>query len=123
MTETKDDCRQRTTPTPPTMRVATHGDPRRELTLLIHLLTGSGHALSRPLAQMTREYCRVSARAALTMATMAPMVRNVTKPSPKDDRATSVIGVADATKDARFAAPNSTATNGTTMNTMPIAAE
>src|SRR5215470_1044014 len=50
-----EDWKHRMVASAPTISVATHGAPRRESTLVTHVLTGSGQALSRPLAHTIRE--------------------------------------------------------------------
>jgi hypothetical protein len=67
-----EDWKQRMVASTPTISVATHGAPRRESTFSIHVLTGSGQALSRPLAHTIRENCKVMATDALKIAISAP---------------------------------------------------
>src|SRR5215831_652977 len=66
-----EDWKQRMDASTPTISVATHGAPRRGSTLAIHELTGSGQALSRPLAHTILANCNVMATEALKIAITA----------------------------------------------------
>src|ERR1700759_4634448 len=114
------DCAHRIAPRMPPVSVATHGILKRGLTYDSAFEIGFGHAMSRPLAYVTRANWSVIANDALKIARIAPQVTMSTAVCPNEDRTTSVTGVEECRNAGRSAVPSRTPMNGMTSKTIPI---